>query len=80
MGVDVKRIKKIRRAGNSKKYTYLGCPLTRNRSPWCYRTCQPDAKDRGPCGRIAPHTLKSNVQQAIENHMKGLLAEPVAAT
>ena len=74
----MKKVKIVRTRKGPKAYTYLGCPITRNRSPWCYRSCQPDARDRGPCGRLAPHSLKSRIQQAIENHKKRLLAEPVA--
>ena len=62
------KIKKIRTHRSLKEYTYLGCPLTRNRSAWCYRSCQPDASDRGLCGRLAPHSLKGRTQLAIEKH------------
>lgn len=49
------------------EYTYLGCPLTKNRSPWCFRVCQPKADGTGSCGRIAPHSFKSRIQQGIED-------------
>jgi hypothetical protein len=49
-----------------KKYTYLGCPLTKNRSPWCFRLCKPNADGSGLCGRVAPHGLKSHIQEGIE--------------
>jgi hypothetical protein len=49
-----------------KKYTYLGCPMTRNRSAWCFRLCPPDARGNGRCGRVAPHSLKGRTQLAIE--------------
>ena len=67
-------IKKVRVRKGLKAYTYLGCPLTLNLSPWCYHLCQPDNDDRGRCGRQAPHSVKSKVQKAIENHKKALLA------
>ncbi len=51
-----------------KEYTYLGCPLTRNRSAWCFRICIPDEKGHGHCGRVAPHGLKGRTQLAIESH------------
>ena len=51
-----------------KPYTYLGCPLTRNRSAWCFRLCTPDAHKHGRCGRIAPHALKSRIQASIERY------------
>lgn len=53
-----------------KPYTYLGCVMTRNRSAWCYRICTPDSTGHGACGRIAPHSLKSSTQLAIEHYMK----------
>jgi uncharacterized protein (TIGR00369 family) len=63
-----KRKIKIRTATGVKAYTYLGCPLTRNRSPWCFRLCIPDQEGQGECGRIAPHSLKSRIQAGIEKH------------
>jgi acyl-coenzyme A thioesterase PaaI-like protein len=59
---------KIRTKKGLKEYTYLGCPHTRNRSPWCFRLCIPDADGTGDCGRIAPHSLKSRIQLGIERH------------
>jgi len=41
-----------------------GCPLTRNRTNWCYRSCEP-VEGRGRCGRIAPHGLLGRTQAAI---------------
>jgi uncharacterized protein (TIGR00369 family) len=63
-----KRKIKIRTAAGVKAYTYLGCPLTRNRTPWCFRLCIPDQEGLGDCGRIAPHSLKSRIQVGIEKH------------
>ncbi len=76
----MRAIKRIRTQASTRTYTYLGCPLTRNRSPWCYRTCQPDAKGHGTCGRQAPHSVKSRIQQAIEDHNSRLVLEPVVAS
>ena len=59
---------KIRTAKGLKEYTYLGCPLTRNRTPWCFRLCIPDQAGQGECGRIAPHSFKSRIQMGIEKH------------
>ena len=53
-----------------KKYTYLGCPLTNNRTPWCFRICTPNANGTGFCGRVAPHGFKSRIQQGIEDFKK----------
>lgn len=49
-----------------KQYTYLGCPLTRNRSAWCYRLCAPDGEGHGRCGRVAPHGLSGRTQLSIK--------------
>jgi hypothetical protein len=59
------RIKTIK---GLKEYTNLGCAITRNKTAWCYRICPPDEKGIGHCGRIAPHSLKSAIQIAIEKH------------
>lgn len=64
--------KKIRTAKGLKSYTYLGCPLTRNRSPWCFRLCTPDPDGRGKCGRVAPHSFKSRIQRGIADHKEKL--------
>jgi len=47
----------------------VGCPLTRNRSAWCYRLCAPE-DGRGLCGRIAPHALRGRTDLAIESYQK----------
>jgi hypothetical protein len=70
-----KTIRTVRTKKGIKKYTYLGCPLTRNRSAWCYRICPPDSEGHGRCGRIAPHSLKSSTQMAILNYKKKKLQE-----
>lgn len=62
-----------KRASNRKdlkNYTYLGCPMTKNRSPWCFRMCRPNADGTGYCGRVAPHSFKSRIQQGIEDFKK----------
>jgi hypothetical protein len=67
-------MKKSRRVVRTNKrikpYTYLGCRMTRNRSAWCYRMCVPTAEGHGACGRIAPHSLKSSTQLAIERYLQ----------
>jgi len=55
---------------NLKEYTYLGCPLTKNRTPWCFRMCKLNADGTGLCGRVAPHGLKSRIQKGIEDFNK----------
>jgi|GEM_PF-1419123 len=64
------RSKRVKFRKDLKDYTYLGCPLTRNRTPWCFRTCKPSADGTGLCGRIAPHSFKSRIQQGIEDFKK----------
>ena len=59
--------KRIRVRRTLRAYTYLGCPLTKNRSPWCFRMCELNADGTGLCGRVAPHGLKSHIQQGIED-------------
>lgn len=71
--------KKIRTRKGLREYTYLGCPLTRNRSAWCFRMCTPDAEGHGQCGRIAPHSMKSAIQSAIEKHGKKRIKERLQA-
>lgn len=60
-----------------KGYTYLGCPLTKNRSAWCFRMCRPDAGGHGFCGRLAPHAIKSRIQAGIEDY---LIKKPMKLT
>lgn len=61
-------IKKIRTVRGLREHRHLGCPLTRNRTPWCFRICEPDADGTGVCGREAPHGLKGRTWLAIEKH------------
>ena len=63
-----KEIRTIRTSKGIRKHTYLGCPLTRNRSAWCFRICTPDPEGTGKCGRVAPHSLLSSTQLAIKKH------------
>ena len=67
METDKKTVRTVR---GLKEYTCLGCPLTRNRSTWCFRLCTPDEDGTGRCGRIAPHGLKSRVQLSIADFKK----------
>jgi acyl-coenzyme A thioesterase PaaI-like protein len=60
--------RKVRTKRGIRAYTYLGCPLTRDRSAWCFRLCIPDRLGKGRCGRVAPHGLKGRTQTAIEGH------------
>jgi len=63
-----KEIRTIRTSKGIREHTYLGCPLTRNRSAWCFRICTPDPEGKGKCGRVAPHSLLSSTQMAIKKH------------
>jgi hypothetical protein len=69
-----KTVRTVRTSRGVKEYTHLGCPLTRNRTAWCYRLCVPDPEGKGECGRLAPHGLKSRTQHAIEEHNRALRA------
>ncbi|MFH2202697.1 MAG: hypothetical protein ABIJ96_06260 [Elusimicrobiota bacterium] len=60
-------IVKKRRKKPLPKYTYLGCPLTKNLSPWCYSLCAP-VEGLGDCGRLAPHALKSRIREGIRRY------------
>ncbi len=53
----------------------MGCPLTQNRTLWCFALCTPDDNKNGFCGRVAPFGIKGKTQSAIEgyNKKKGLL-------
>jgi uncharacterized protein (TIGR00369 family) len=62
--------RRVKTSRGLKEYTYLGCPLTRNRSPWCFRLCTPDAGGQGQCGRVAPHGFKGRIQLGIEDYNK----------
>jgi uncharacterized protein (TIGR00369 family) len=62
--------RRVKTSAGLKEYTYLGCPLTRNRTPWCFRLCAPDAEGHGHCGRIAPHALKGRIQAGILEYNK----------
>lgn len=59
-----------RRVKSLPEYTYLGCPMTKNRSPWCFRMCRPSFDGKGQCGRVAPHSIKGNIQQGIIDYKK----------
>lgn len=68
--VHLKSRKRVRVRKDLKEYTYLGCPMTNNRTPWCFRMCKPNADGTGFCGRLAPHGFKSRIQQGIEDFKK----------
>jgi len=65
-----KGCKRINVRRGLRDYTYLGCPMTKNRTPWCFRMCKPNADGTGFCGRVAPHGFKSRIQQGIEDFKK----------
>ena len=58
----------VRTIKGIREYTCLGCPLTRNRTAWCFRLCTPDEEGNGRCGRIAPHSLKGRTQLSVERY------------
>lgn len=62
--------KTVRTKRGHREYTCLGCPLTRNRTPWCFRLCDPDEQGHGRCGRVAPHGLRSRTHASIVKYNK----------
>jgi acyl-coenzyme A thioesterase PaaI-like protein len=62
--------RRVKTSSGLKEYTYLGCPLTRNRSPWCFRLCTPDGEGHGQCGRVAPHAFTGRIQAGIREYNK----------
>jgi acyl-coenzyme A thioesterase PaaI-like protein len=66
----VKKKRRVKTRSGLREYTYLGCAVTRNRSPWCFRLCQPDLDGHGVCGRIAPHSFTGRIQAGIQDYNK----------
>jgi hypothetical protein len=64
-GIIMRLNKNVTRKGL--RMSRLGCPLTLNRTPWCYGLCIPDEEKKGYCGRVSPHALKGRTSTAIEN-------------
>ena len=48
-------------------YTYLGCAVTKDRTPWCHGICKP-RKGLGQCGRPFPGHMEGRTQRAIKNY------------
>lgn len=65
-----RKTRKVKTRRGLREYTYLGCALTRNRSPWCFRLCDPDVEGHGQCGRVAPHALTGRIQAGIQEYNK----------
>lgn len=63
-----KTIRTVRTKRGVREYYWVGCPLTKNRTAWCFRICDPDVEGKGQCGRLAPHGLKGKTQRAIADH------------
>jgi hypothetical protein len=61
----MKIINTVVRKRSLPNYTYLGCSMTKNRSPWCFRLCQPNSNGFGKCGRPAPHFYQGRIQLGI---------------
>jgi hypothetical protein len=62
---------RARRRGMRKKklppYTYLGCAVTKDRTPWCRSVCVP-IEGKGQCGRDFPGLMEGRIQQAVRNY------------
>ncbi len=52
-------------------FTFLGCPMTKNKTPWCFRMCAPQ-NGIGQCGRIAAHSLSGRTQEAIRSYNEAM--------
>jgi hypothetical protein len=70
LNTPTKSYKRVNIRKSLKNYTYLGCPMTKNRSPWCFRMCKLNPDGTGLCGRVAPHGFKGRIQQGIEDFKK----------
>ncbi len=60
-----RRIRKVKARGFARAW---GCPLTKNRTPWCFRLCTPVA-GQGFCGRVAPHSVTGRTDRALLNYV-----------
>ena len=48
-------------------YTYLGCSVTKDQTPWCRSVCQP-IDGKGQCGRDFPGHMEGRLQEAVRNY------------
>ena len=58
------RLKAVKRIPREKFHREWGCPMTKNRTPWCFAFCTP-IDGLGECGRLAPHGLVGRTDGAI---------------
>lgn len=65
--VSLQNYKRVKIRKGLAEFTYRGCPMTKNRTPWCFRMCKPNADGTGFCGRVAPHGFRSRIQQGIDD-------------
>ena len=65
----------VKTSKGPKEYTFLGCPHTRNRTPWCFRLCSPGEEGEGDCGRVAPHSLRGRTDHALQVHHRKRVEE-----
>ena len=59
----------LRKKPNRSAYLFpqsFGCPVTKNRSSWCFDICTP-VEGKGPCGRMAPQLIVGRTRRAIMN-------------
>lgn len=54
-------------------YTYLGCSVTKDRTPWCRSVCVP-MEGKGQCGRDFPGLMEGRIQRAIRDYKLNQLA------
>jgi len=48
-------------------YTYLGCAVTKDKTPWCRSVCKP-RNGIGQCGRPFPGHMEGRTQRAIKKY------------
>ena len=73
-----RKIKKrrVKTSSGLKQYTYLGCPLTRNRSPQCFRLCTPDGEGHGLLAEDLAEPKRDLEEGALEVGVELLAVEP----
>ena len=54
-------------------YTYLGCSVTKDQTPWCRSVCTP-IEGKGQCGREFPALMEGRIQEAVRNYRLQQLA------
>lgn len=67
-------LKKVKSSGEIPWRKEWGCPMTKNRSGWCFGMCVPHDGE-GACGRIAPHSLIGRTDRALIRYYRDRKAQ-----